>query len=115
MFTDVDAQTQSIPVAASQQLIQRSVPTLERLVDDAIAARPAAIDLVVSAVQIVDSGGLNWLLALHARLDTLNIRLRLTNPSPVITDALAATRLDARLAVAGAAVADTQGGTHGRS
>lgn len=114
MLTAVDAQANAIPVMAPQQLIQRSIALLERQVDDAVAARPPAIDLVLSAVQIVDSGGLNWLLALHARLDTLNIRLRLANPSPIMADALVATRLDARLTVLNTSGQDGQGGAHGR-
>jgi anti-anti-sigma factor len=114
MLTAADTQSLAIPVMAPQQLVQRSIPLLERQLDNAIAARPPAIDLVISAVQIVDSGGLNWLLALHARLDTLNIRLRLTNPSSIMTDALVATRLDARLTILNTS-GESQGGVHGRS
>lgn len=104
--------SQTAQIVAPQQVVQRSIPTLERQVDDAVAARPQAIDLVVSAVQVVDSAGLNWVLALPQRLETLNIRLRLVNPSSIMADALMATRLDARFTIQTNA---QEGGAHGRS
>jgi anti-anti-sigma factor len=113
MATATDSQTpplQAIPVMAPQQVVQRSIPTLERQIDDAVAARPACLDLVVSAVQIIDSAGLTWLLALHARLETLNVRLRLVNPSSIVADALLATRLDARLTIQNTGAAQDGGG-----
>jgi anti-anti-sigma factor len=113
MVTAVDTQAQSLPVMISQQVVQRSIPMLERLVDDAVAARPQTIDLVVSGVQIIDSAGLNWLLALSSRLETLKIRMRLVNPSAIMADALLATRLDARFTIQ--STHETQGTVNGRS
>jgi anti-anti-sigma factor len=95
----VDRGMQSISIMAAQQVVQRTLPALERQLDEVIAGKPGVIDLVMSAVQIVDSTGLNWLLALQARLETLGIRMRLVDPSPVMADVLLATRLDARFTV----------------
>ena len=112
--------TETLPatVVAAQQLVSRTIPLLERKFDDVLAAKPEAVDLVLSAVQIVDSAGLNWLLSLQARLESLGTRLRLVDLSPVMGDALLATRLESRLGVA-AASASTEaslspaGGVHG--
>jgi anti-anti-sigma factor len=101
---------QTVQILAPQQVVQRSIPTLERQVDDAVASRPQTIDLVVSAIQVVDSAGLNWMVALLQRLETLNIRLRLVNPSSIMSDALMATRLDARFTIQNSA---QEGGVHG--
>jgi anti-anti-sigma factor len=89
----------SVPITAAQQLVQRTLPTLERRFDEVIAAKPPVIDLVLSAVQIVDSVGLNWLLSMQARLETLGIRIRLVDPSAIVADILLATRLDARFTI----------------
>jgi anti-anti-sigma factor len=106
---------QSVAITAAQQVTQRSLPTLERRVDEAIAEKPEAIDLLLSHIQIVDSVSLNWLIAIHARLETLGIRLRLVDPSPVMVDVLAATRLDSRFTVeVSGHDANGDGGTHGR-
>lgn len=86
-------------IAAAQQFIQRTLPTLERRVDESIAEKPEAIDLLLSSVQIVDSAALNWLLSVAGRLETLGIRLRLVDPSPLVGDVLLATRLDSRFTV----------------
>ena len=88
-----------VSVTAAQQLTQRTLPTLERRVDEAIHEKPEAIDFIMSAVQIVDSAALNWLLSLLARLETLGIRLRIVDPSAIISDVLLATRLDSRFTV----------------
>src|SRR6185436_16764519 len=90
---------QSAAITAAQQVIQRTLPTLERRVDEAIAEKPEAIDLVLSHVQIIDSASLNWLLSVQARLETLGIRLRLVDPSPIMTDVLSSTRLDSRFTI----------------
>jgi len=87
--------------------------------DEVIAGKPGVIDVVLSAVQIVDSAGLNWLLSIQARLETLGIRMRLVDPSPIMADVLLATRLDARFTVeitgaAGSGNGHTPGGAHGR-
>ena len=89
----------AVSVTAAQQLTQRTLPTLERRVDEAIHEKPEAIDLMMGAVQIVDSVALNWLLSVAGRLETLGIRLRLVDPSAVMSDVLLATRLDSRFTV----------------
>jgi anti-anti-sigma factor len=110
---------QSVPIMAAQQVIQRTLPALERRLDEVIAGKPGVIDLVLSAVQIVDSAGLNWLLSIQSRLETLGIRMRLVDPSPIMADVLLATRLDARFTVevtggAGSGNGHAPGGNHGR-
>ena len=115
-------EAQAIPavsVTAAQQIVSRTIPLLERKFDDALAGKPAAIDLILSAVQIVDSAGLNWLVALQIRLESLGTRLRLVELSPVMADVLLATRLDTRLGVAVSnqspdAPLNPAGGVHGR-
>ena len=99
MVQAVDTHTQAVPVVLPQQVVQRTIPTIERLVDDAVASRPAAVDLVSNGVQVVDSAGLNWILSILGRLETLQIRLRIVNPSSIFADALMATRLDGRLTI----------------
>ena len=98
---------------AAQQVVQRTLPALERRLDEAIVSKPEAIDLVISAVQIVDSAGLNWLLSMQARLETLGIRLRLVDPSPIMSDVLLATRLDTRFTVESTAETAGAGGASG--
>jgi anti-anti-sigma factor len=95
----LDTRTQTLPVTAPQQVIQRTLPTLERQIDDALAAKPQGLDLLLSAIQIIDSHGLNWLLSLQARLESLDVRLRLVDPSAIVADALLATRLDSRFLI----------------
>jgi len=90
---------QSTTITAAQQIVQRTIPTLERRIDDVIAGKPAFVDLDVAHVQIIDSAGLNWLLSLQGRLETLGSKLRLPDPSPIMADALLATRLDTRLSI----------------
>jgi anti-anti-sigma factor len=123
MVRTVERSQQTVSVAAGQQLLQRTIPPLERSLDEAIGGKPGGIDLVLSQVQIVDSAGLNWLLSMLGRLQTLGIALRLAEPSPIMADALLATRLDARFIVVvggverGAAGGEgvNGGGNHGRS
>jgi len=91
--------TPAVSVTAAQQIISRTVTLLERKFDDVLAAKPEAVDLNLSAVQIIDSAGLNWLLSMKSRLETLGTRLRLVELSPVMVDALLATRLETRLGV----------------
>lgn len=104
---------QSVPIMAAQQVVQRTLPTLERRVDEVLVSKPEVIDLMVSGVQIVDSIGLNWMLALQGRLETLGIRMRLVDPSPIMSDVLLATRLDARFIVERTGGSDNGGGNHG--
>jgi anti-anti-sigma factor len=105
----------SIPVTAAQQLVQRTLPTLERRFDEVIAAKPPVIDFVLAAVHVVDSVGLNWLLSMQARLETLGIRLRLLDPSPIMADILLATRLDARFTIEHTAGPEHPGNGNGHS
>lgn len=84
---------------AAQQIVQRTLATLERRIDELVAEKPDVIDLVLSHVQIIDSAALNWLLSMQARLETLGIRMRLVDPSAVMADVLLSTRLDSRFTV----------------
>jgi anti-anti-sigma factor len=122
---NIDSGIQSNTILAAQQVVQRTLPTLERRIDDVIAAKPPFVDIDVSHVQIIDSIGLNWLLSLQSRLETLGSKLRLLDPSPIMADVLLATRLDSRLTVeitfcklpapdSAAEPAPTVGGANGR-
>ncbi len=112
MVRDTNAVMQAVAVAAGQQVLTRTLPQLERKVDEAVAAKPPFVDLNVSNVQIIDSAGLNWILSLESRLETLGIKLRLLDPSPIMTDVLLATRLDSRLVIERTAA--IPGGADGR-
>lgn len=90
---------QAIAVIAPQQIMQRTIPTLERQLDDAAAGKPGAVDLVLKPLQMIDSAGLNWLLGMQTRLETMGTTLRLVDPSAVMVDVLIATRLDVRFKV----------------
>src|SRR5262249_32860753 len=104
-----DRGMQSIPIMAAQQVIQRTIPTLERRVDEVVVSKPEAIDFVMSSVQIVDSAGLNWLLAVQSRLETLGIHMRLVDLSPIMSDVLRATRLESRFTVGQSGAANGNG------
>ena len=54
-----------------------------RKMDDAIAAKPECIDLVMSNVQVIDSAGLNWILTVQTRLEQTGTKLRNRQPSPI--------------------------------
>ena len=99
MVNSVVTGMQTVPIIASQQIVQRTIPTLERSVDDAIAGKPAVVDVVMSGVLMIDSAGLNWLLLVQSRLEKLGMRMRLLDPSPIMADVLLATRLDSRFTV----------------
>lgn len=118
MVSSVDAGIDTVPIIASQQMVQRTIPPLERQIDDALAAKPAVIDVVLSGVLLTDSAGLNWLLAVQSRLETMGIRMRLVDPSPIMADVLLATRLDSRFTVEVSGASGSQGngngGDHGR-
>ena len=90
---------QSVHVAVAQQVLQRTLATLNAKSTKPSPGKPEAVDLMMSNVQLVDSAALNWLLAVRMRLETLGIQLRIVNPSPVMKDVLLATRLDSRLIV----------------
>ncbi len=89
----------AVTISAAQQFTQRTLATLERRVDEAIEEKPEAIDLILAAVQAIDSAALNWLLTVAGRLETAGIRLRLVDPSAIASDVLLATRLDSRFTV----------------
>lgn len=96
-----------------QQVLQRTLPTLERKVDDAIDTKPDVVDFVTANVQMIDSAGLNWLLGVLGRLDTLKIKMRIIDPSPIMADVLQATRLDSRFAVETSTPPAPEGGGNG--
>ena len=100
---------------AAQQVVQRTLPALERQLDEVLAAKPEAIDLVLSAVQVVDSAGLSWLLSMRERLETRGVHMRLVDPSPLMSDVLLATRLDARFTVEITGEAAGAGGGNGHA
>jgi anti-anti-sigma factor len=79
-----------------QQITLRTIPLLERQVDDALAQRASSVEMFAAPVQIVDSAGLNWLLSAKARLEAANCTLKIVDPSPIVIDAFTATRLDSR-------------------
>ena len=116
MVRNIERGMETVPIIASQQIIQRTIPAMERKVDEAITGKPGVVDMVLSAVQIVDSAGLNWLLAVQTRLETTGIRMRLVDPSPIMADVLLATRLDSRfkVEVTGEGHKNGNGGDHGR-
>jgi anti-anti-sigma regulatory factor len=109
---------ETAPIIAPQQIVQRTIPALELHVDDAVAAKPAVVDMILAGVLIIDSAGLNWLLAVQSRLETLGLRLRLLDPPPIISDVLLATRLDSRFTIAVTGASENHGhgsgGDHGR-
>jgi anti-anti-sigma regulatory factor len=81
-----------------QQITTRTLPLLERQVDDAIG-RQVSLEMMASAVQIVDSAGLNWLLTARARMEVAGLAVKLVDPSSVMADVLLATRLDSRFVI----------------
>ena len=114
MVRNADGVMQAVSIAAAQQVLSRTLAQLERKVDEAIAGKPPFVDLVVSNVQIIDSAGLNWMLAVQGRLETLGIKLRLVDPSSIMVDVLMATRLDTRLTVHQSNGTPSAGGVDGR-
>lgn len=86
-------------ITAPQQISQRTMATLERQVDDAIAQRAAAVHIYLAATQSIDSAGLNWLVNTHNRLTVAEIPLRLVEVPAIISDIFLATRLDTRLTI----------------
>ena len=111
MVRMLDPGIQAVTITAPQQIVQRTIPTLERQVDDALVSGHG-IDLILSQVQIIDSAGLNWLLQMQMRLTTLGKKLRLVDLSAILADVLVATRLEQRFSIM---TSNAQGGTHGGS
>src|SRR3954452_15693295 len=116
MVRSIERGMETVPIIAPQQIVQRTIPTIERKGKEAIVGKPGMVDVVLSAVQIVDSAGLNWLLAVQTRLETMGIRMRLLDPSPIMAYVLLATRLYSRLKVEVTCEGhkDGSGGDHGR-
>ena len=96
MVRNLESDPTMVLINVPQQLTAKSATALERQVDEAIVHKPGGITLNLSAVQTVDSAGLNWLLSLQKRLATHAMHLALQDPSPLIQDAFLATRLDSR-------------------
>ncbi|HVS69802.1 MAG TPA: STAS domain-containing protein [Phycisphaerae bacterium] len=90
---------ESAVIRAPQHMNQRTVGTLDTLVDDTIVRKVGIVDVAMDGVQSVDSAGLNWLIAVNERLQSLNMKLRLADPPELVQDILLATRLDTRFAV----------------
>src|SRR4051812_1654664 len=99
MVRNLEATASCMQLMAPQQISQRTLATFERQVDDAITQKAESVGLNLSAVQIIDSHGLNWLLGTLARLTTCGIQMHLVNPSPIMNDVLLSTRLDARFTI----------------
>jgi anti-anti-sigma factor len=111
MVRNADPGMHPIPITPAEQITQQIIPLLERQVDDAVATKPLAIELNLSGVKAIDSAGLNWIVGIQNRLDTLGIRLRIIDPSPIVADIFLATRLDARFTIQMSAA---KGGSDGR-
>ncbi|HUO07370.1 MAG TPA: STAS domain-containing protein [Phycisphaerae bacterium] len=86
-------------IDAPQQISQRTVNGIDRDLDEAITQRAPNVALNLSATQIIDSAGLNWLLNAQSRLAASNITLHLVAVPPIVVDILLATRLDSRFTV----------------
>jgi anti-anti-sigma factor len=96
MVSHVESGSPGVQITPPQQITQRTLTLLERQVDDAIARRASAVEILLGAVQVFDSAGLNWLVNARSRLDVAGIPLKLIDPSPLIHDVFIATRLDSR-------------------
>ena len=97
MVRNVDSGLEPVKLAAPQQLNQHTVSAVERQIDEAISQRAPLVELDMSAVQVMDSAALNWLLEIDARLKNSNSGLRLVKLPMLVEDILMATRLDSRL------------------
>ncbi len=114
MVRNADQGTECVAVIPMpQQVVQRVLATFERKVDDAIDTKPNVVDFAMNNVQMIDSAGLNWMLRVLGRLETLKIRMRIIDPSPIIADVLLATRLDSRFTVETTASATEAGAAEG--
>src|SRR4051812_47179927 len=83
----------ALQIALAQQISVRTIPLLERQLDDAFAQRASSVELIAGSVQVVDSAGLNWLLNAKTRVEALGASFKINDPSPVLIDAFTATRL----------------------
>ena len=86
-------------IVAPSSLNQGNLAAMERQVDQALLRKPEAVWVELSAVQSVESAGLEWILMAQSRLAIQGIQLILRNPSPIMADILIATRLDSRFMV----------------
>lgn len=109
MVRNVEPESRLIRVTSPQQLNAQTLPSLERLVDDAILHTPGGIALNLAAVQSVDSAGLNWLVNLQKRLVGQGMQLVLQDPNALLQDVFIATRLDTRFKVNHATAAVGEG------
>lgn len=90
-----DAQTQVLN--SPPFLVENSLGALDHQIVQAMLQKPVALALDCSAIQAVDSAGLNWLLAVQSRLTMQSIAFFIQAPSPILTSIFLATRLDQRL------------------
>jgi anti-anti-sigma regulatory factor len=96
MVRNVDTPGPALQFTLPQQITLRTIPLLERQIDDTLAQRASSLEMLATPVQIVDSAGLNWLLTAKSRLEAANCALKIVDPSPLVVDAFTATRLDSR-------------------
>src|ERR1035437_5110269 len=99
MVRNVEPSAGRVPITPPQQISQRTLTQLERQLDDAIARRATALEILLAGVQVIDSAGLNWLLTVKSRLEVAGIELVLVEPSAIVSDILMATRLDERFTI----------------
>jgi anti-anti-sigma factor len=98
MVRNIEPAGATVQIALPQQVTVKTLPLLERQVDDAIARR-ACLEMLCAAVQIVDSAGLNWLLSARARMEVAGLGMKLMDLSAVMADVFLATRLDSRFTI----------------
>ena len=99
MGRDTDSTAQAILITAPPQFNARALGLLDRQVDDAISQHFLFVDLDMSAVEMVDSAALNWLLTTQDRFNASEICLRLIRARALVTDIFLATRLEGRFTV----------------
>jgi anti-anti-sigma factor len=99
MVRNVEPTGAAVQILLPQQITVKTLPLLERQVDDAIAQRATAVEMLAGGVQIMDSAGLNWLLTARARLEVGGCTLKIVDPSSITMDVFVATRLDSRFVI----------------
>ena len=99
MVRNIEPSGASVQITLPQQITVRTLPLLERQVDDAIGQRAGVVEMLAGGVQVADSAGVNWLLTARARGGGAGGGLKLVDPSAVLLDILLATRLDSRFVV----------------
>ena len=114
MVRNVDNPSPSptVQISTPQQISQRTIVLLERQIDDAVAQSAGAIEMNLSATQMIDSAGLNWLVQTQTRLSAVNMQLRLIEVPPIVSDIFLATRLDSRFHVSHAGSTANGEGIH---